>query len=269
VIKYLDTEVSQRYEKLYEKGCPFEIEIASLQDAGEIINFRGYLQVVGVDKFNWATFQSRKATLEEIKQYFLDSLKPRLKTFATSTLAITDADEFVKIQDFVNNFANQVLVEQFGLIVNIRNWDRDRTESQVDQAVLEQKRNKVRIELETTKISKIQASIEASQNELVHKKILREIKQTADLSRYKKLQSEKEETEMLDEETINQELNHFEEMTTNLNDEDIETLLGSTSSEQQPKRLKFNQALQKQSILSSSDSSDSDSNDLSNSEEKN
>jgi ribosomal protein S1 len=139
VIKYLDTEISQRYEKLYEKGSPFEIEIESLQDAGEIINFRGYLQVTGVDKFNWATFQSRKATHEEIKQYFLDSLKPILKTFKTSTLAITDADELVEMQNFVNKCANQALVEQFGLIVNIRNWDRDRTESQVDQAVLAKK----------------------------------------------------------------------------------------------------------------------------------
>ena len=43
------------------------------------------------------------------------------------------------MQNFVNKCANQALVEQFGLIVNIRNWDRDRTESQVDQAVLAKK----------------------------------------------------------------------------------------------------------------------------------
>jgi hypothetical protein len=113
VIKYLDTEVSQRYEELYEEGSPFEIEIESLQDAGEIIKFRGHLQVTGVDKFNWATFQSRKATLEDIKQYFLDSLKPKLKTFRTSSLAITDADELIAMQDFVNKCANQALVEQY------------------------------------------------------------------------------------------------------------------------------------------------------------
>jgi hypothetical protein len=47
--------------------------------------------------------------------------------------------ELVEMQNFVNKCANQALVEQFGLIVNIRNWDRDRTESQVDQAVLAKK----------------------------------------------------------------------------------------------------------------------------------
>ena len=158
--------------------------------------------------------------------------------------------------------------EQYGLIVNIQNWDRDRTESQVDQAALEKDRKKVRIELERTELDKTSATIEANQDKLVHKKALQKSKRAADLLRYEKLQKERDEIEMLDEETINQELNHFEEITANLNNEDIETLLGSTSSEQQPKRLKFNQALQKQSILPSSDSDNSNSNDLSNSEEQ-
>ena len=271
VIKYLDTEVSKRYEKLSKGSCPFEIEVESWQvrykqDEGEKITFKGDLQVVGVDRVSWSIFQTREASLEEIKQYFLRSLKPKLKTFTTSSLAITDADELKEMQDFVNNCANQALTEQYGLIVNVRNWDRERTKSEIAQANLAEQKRNVRLKAEETKIIEISTHLDDKKADIEQKTVLKELKNQAQVNRYVQLQKELDEVQILDEDALKEGLENLENKAPTLETEDIDKMLDTLAPEQ-PKRLKFNQALQNSKVLSSSDSNDSQSNDSSNSEE--
>lgn len=271
VIKYLDTEVSKRYEKLSKGSCPFEIEVESWQvrykqDEGEKITFKGDLQVVGVDRGSWSIFQTREASLEEIKQYFLRSLKPKLKTFTTSSLAITDADELKEMQDFVNNCANQALTEQYGLIVNVRNWDRERTKSEIAQANLAEQKRNVRLKAEETKIIEISTHLDDKKADIEQKTVLKGLKNQAQVNRYVQLQKELDEVQILDEDALKEGLENLENKAPTLETEDIDKMLDTLAPEQ-PKRLKFNQALQNSKVLSSSDSNDSQSNDSSNSEE--
>lgn len=267
-IQYLDTEVSKRYESLYQKGCPFEIEIKSWQDQGETIKFTGDLQVVGVDRFSWSIFQSRHATLEEIKQYFLRSLKPKLKTFRSSSLAITDVDELAEIENFVNKCANQALIEQYGLMVNVRNWDRERTESERGDAKLKTKTRQARLAAKEMQIDQVLENIEEQKAQRIHKKRLRDEKQEAEISAYKILKQEELEEILTDQDQVNEKLENLEDQSEISSVDNSIAILNELSSEPQ-KRLKFNQALQNQNLLFPEEDNynDNQSNDSSNSEE--
>jgi hypothetical protein len=242
VIKYLDTEVSIRYENLYRESCQFEMEIESWKDSSEAVKFRGDLQIVGVDENSWSIFQSRDADLEKIKSYFLRSVTPKLKTFASSTLTIEEASELANIQAFIDRCANEALTEQYGLLVNIRNCDRDRTKRERDLAELEEVKNNAVLMAETDKINKIVSNlklIEAQDNyrkDLVAKKI------KADLGRYDKLRELQEELEIPDEKDIEEELQTFNNVTHNIEEQEITTIIEEVIPKQ-VKRVKFGQDL--------------------------
>lgn len=239
VIKYLDTEVSIRYENLYKESCQFEMEIESWKDSGEAVKFRGDLQIVGVDGNSWSIFQSRDADLEKIKGYFLRSVTPKLKTFASSTLTIEDVSELANIQAFIDRCANKALTEQYGLLVNIRNCDRDRTKSEKDFAKLEEAKNNAVLTAEKDKIDKFVSNLQ-------YQKDLRGKKITAKLDRYNTLQELQEELEIPDEKDIKEELQAFG----NIEEQEIAPIIGEVILKQ-TKRIKFGQDLTNAETFSS------------------
>jgi hypothetical protein len=127
--KFLETEITRRYKKLQgeSKICQFEFEVVSLK-GGEPVKFEGDIQVERVHKDMWLIFQSRKFELEQIKSSFERHIKAKLETLNPETLQYEESYDRKGLEDLLNKWGNEYIIDQFGLVVSIKNVSRKHTE---------------------------------------------------------------------------------------------------------------------------------------------
>ena len=127
--KFLETEITRRYKKLQgeNKICPFKFEVVSLR-GGEPVTFQGDIQVERVHKDMWLIFQSRKYELEQIKNALENHLKAQLESCSSEVLQYETSEDRERLQSALNTWGNNYTIEQFGLVVSIKNVSRKSTE---------------------------------------------------------------------------------------------------------------------------------------------
>lgn len=124
--KPLNTEITESYQELFQKIGSFAVEVESLR-GGELVNFEGNFQVLGVEKNSWYMFQSRQPRINDIKLCIEKSFKAKLSTFANEHLQYTDIKELSVIEAVINKWGRDSVVDQFGLEISISNLSRTRT----------------------------------------------------------------------------------------------------------------------------------------------
>lgn len=127
--KPLETEVTERYQKLYKRFSNFEVDVLPFEGVDEV-RFTGILQVEGVHKDSWYIFQSRNYELEEIKSYFEQCIKAKLKNYPNKALEYKETKDRAALEELLNQWGQQCIVDQFGLEISIKNVDREHTSSE-------------------------------------------------------------------------------------------------------------------------------------------
>jgi hypothetical protein len=153
---FLETEITRRYKKLQgeNKICPFKFEVVSLK-GGEPVTFQGDIQVERVHKDMWLIFQSRKYELEQIKNALENHLKAQLETCSSEVLQYETSEDRERLQSALNTWGNNYTIEQFGLVVSIKNVSRKSTELERiknEKYQLDLKLEKERLEEQTRKM---------------------------------------------------------------------------------------------------------------------
>ncbi|GET41075.1 hypothetical protein [Microseira wollei] len=126
-----DTEIAKHFKKLYGKIGSFEVHVSSLADIEEAVTFRGDFQIEGVETNSWYTFQARQPEIEDISQSIERRLNSRLSTFTKDDLQYTNLEYLSLIENLINQWATDSVVEQFGLKIRISNLQRTRTQQEL------------------------------------------------------------------------------------------------------------------------------------------
>ncbi|NET27963.1 hypothetical protein [Okeania sp. SIO1I7] len=214
VPKALDTEISECYQNLDSQIGLFRFKVRSLR-AGERVTFKGDFQVKGVEKDSWYTFQSKKPSLNDIKNSIERSLNAKLNTFDNDDLQYVDFEDLSVLEKIINEIAKGNIVDYFGLEINISNCTRELTESEQQK----EEEIKMLIEAQREKRKKIR-EMSSYQNEDSFKEL-------------KKLRKKRSKLMLLGDEEQNDEINSInkrieelesevpnlprQEVTTNLN----------------------------------------------------
>ncbi|MDZ8260411.1 hypothetical protein [Nostoc sp. ChiQUE01b] len=166
--KPLNTEITERYQELYEKIGSFEFEVPSLNGDEAPVEFEGDFQIQGVEKNSWYIFQSRLPRINDIKQSIEKSLKAKLNTLDDEILQYTDTENLLLLEDFINQWINNPvgrgsIANQFGLEISIGNLSRSRT-------AIEESRSKVRQEMQHVELDDALAHLTARRNQIAAQK---------------------------------------------------------------------------------------------------
>jgi hypothetical protein len=213
VLERLDTEISERFKCLYQQGVGFQLDVQSKLDYGETVKFTGYLQVSSVSPDNWHVFQYRLPNLTSVKDFMLDTLQQKLEEkYNTDELRYMDN---TSLQEQVTQWATTIIIEQFGLEVEIKNWKRPRTENEESLAEVEKAIHKNKISGTKTKLdildiqnrNKLEAAQLASENKL---------------QRQSQLYENRDELEFLDEAKIAEEIGGIEKESIDFSIKDAE-----------------------------------------------
>lgn len=183
--KPLNTEITERYQELYEKIGSFEFEVPSLSGDEAPVKFEGDFQIQGVEKNSWLMFQSRLPRIDDIKQSIEKSLKAKLNTLGDEILQYTDTENLLLLEDFINQWINNPLgrgsiANQFGLEISIGNLSRSRT-------AIEEHRVIVRQEMHHVELDDALAHLTARRNKIAAQKQMAEKAHEAKLLELSKL----------------------------------------------------------------------------------
>ena len=103
----------------------------------------------------WLIFQSRKYELEQIKSSFERHMKALLEIFSYKALHYETSEDRKALQLLLDRWGNEYIIEQFGLVVSIKNVSRKSTERdriKNEKYQLDLKLEKERLEEQTRKM---------------------------------------------------------------------------------------------------------------------
>jgi len=126
-----DTEIAKHFKKLYGMIGSFQVQVSSLADIEEAVTFQGDFQIEGVETNSWYTFQARQPEIEDISQSIERRLNSRLSAFSKQEMVYTNLEYLSLIEDIINRWATESVVEQFGLKISISNLHRTRTQQEL------------------------------------------------------------------------------------------------------------------------------------------
>ena len=126
VPKIVDTEPIIRWRELQEKVCDFDFEVTPLR-GGEPIKFKGKFQVEHIAENGWYKFESRKATIDDIRKYLEADLCAKLKTASKEELLFKGNRHLQALHDEIDKFAVKAIEEVYGIVIKLTMIDRDLT----------------------------------------------------------------------------------------------------------------------------------------------
>jgi hypothetical protein len=150
VPKMMDTEVIIRWRELQEKVCDFSFEVTPLR-GGEPVIFTGKFQVESIAKDSWYKFQSRKFTIEDIRNHLEDVVRAKLKGLSKDELLYKGLGHLGEIQKVITGMAKSGVEQLYGLDISLSMIDRAHTqvEEKINREIIE--RDLAAIEIATQK----------------------------------------------------------------------------------------------------------------------
>ncbi|MCL1469126.1 hypothetical protein [Argonema antarcticum] len=125
-----DTEIAKHFKKLYGMIGSFAVEVSSNVDIEEAVKFQGDFQIEGVETNSWYKFQARKPEIDKIRESLEKNLNRNLSAFTKDDLQYINLEYLSLIERLINEWATDIVVEQFGLKIRITNLYRIRTEQE-------------------------------------------------------------------------------------------------------------------------------------------
>ena len=125
-IKMVETRLIERFNKLQERICPFQVEVASFH-GGPAVVFRGDFRVVSVHPDGWHNFQLLNSELNEIRDQVQTHLLARLQTLRSEELSYRQNEHRAALEQMVTDAATRYVANAFGLTVDVSNVRRDLT----------------------------------------------------------------------------------------------------------------------------------------------
>lgn len=125
VIKQLDTELAERFNRLQNGICPFSMVIESYH--GGTVTLAGDFRVSGVDPDGWHLFQRLSPDIDAIGNELTTHLLSRLRPLRSEALTFREESERATIERLVCGFAHEFGTQQFGLILDVMNIRREPT----------------------------------------------------------------------------------------------------------------------------------------------
>jgi hypothetical protein len=126
-LSILETDLIQRINQLKSESCKFEIQVGTVEDAGEIVKYSGSFSITGVAKEKWDTFQSRECSIEKVREFLEEQLKYYFITLDSGELIYKSIKQAAKILKQVNVLASKDVINEFGLIVTLSRFGREET----------------------------------------------------------------------------------------------------------------------------------------------
>jgi hypothetical protein len=128
VPKQLDDKLIERLKNLQRALYPFTAEVNPLR-SGEKFIFEGDFQIVGVHENGWYIFQSRDASIAEVKATAEKNIRAYLATCSDEELRHPPGGLDVLRRE-VEQDVNARLMKGYGLVMSITTFFRNRTESE-------------------------------------------------------------------------------------------------------------------------------------------
>lgn len=125
-IKMVETRLIERFNKLQERICPFEVQVASFH-GGPAVTFRGDLRVMNVHQDGWHNFQLLNCELDEIRDQVQTHLLVRLQTLRNEELSYRQDAHRAALEAMVTTAATRYVANAFGLTVEVSNVRRELT----------------------------------------------------------------------------------------------------------------------------------------------
>jgi len=163
VPKMMDTDVIIRWKELQEKVCDFSFKVTSLR-GGEPIIYTGKFQVESIAKNSWYKFQSRKFTIDDIREHLEDVVRAKLKALSQDELLFKGLGHLAEIQSAITEIAKRGVEQLYGLDISISMIDRAHTqiEEAMNQEIIARSLSSIQL-AEQKRLSGLEADLYSAQ----------------------------------------------------------------------------------------------------------
>lgn len=123
-----ESEITRVWESLQKKSSDFKAETDSPNpDDVEPITIDGKFSIEAIHHKGWDKFRQRATNLQDIRTYLEDSLVARLSIIPSNLLAYRDLPGQRELEALVESAARESVLEEFGLIIKVKNVKRHPT----------------------------------------------------------------------------------------------------------------------------------------------
>jgi hypothetical protein len=146
VPKMMDTDVIIRWRDLAEKVCDFSFEVTSHRGGAPIV-FTGKFQVEAIARNSWYKFQSRKFSIDDVRDHLEDVVRAKLKNATEEELLFKGWGHSTVIQEEITKTARTGVENLFGLDISISMIDRALTqiEDAINQEIIKRSLSSIQI----------------------------------------------------------------------------------------------------------------------------
>lgn len=127
-LQWLDNAITRHIKAMMYKLSTLRLAVLPLAGV-EQLNFQGNFRVTAVHPQGWGRFRQCDFTLDDLRTYCETALVAELKTVSQQALRYTTAAHREQLEEIVNTIAREAVAEQYGVMIQINNFDREDTAS--------------------------------------------------------------------------------------------------------------------------------------------
>jgi hypothetical protein len=125
------SDITDVWDQLQKKSSDFKVEMISTNpDDAEPVIIEGKFSIEAIHHRGWDRFSRRLPKVQEIKEYLEQSLESKLGVVRSHLLAYRDIPGQRELESLVEASAKESVLEEFGLVVKVKNVKRLRTASE-------------------------------------------------------------------------------------------------------------------------------------------
>jgi len=161
VVKQVDTDLAERFKRLQNNIRAFSLEAKSYH-GGAVVTIEGDFRVMSVDPDGWHLFQQLEFDIDQIGEQLTRHLRSCLRTMRPQGLTFKEEKDRATLATLIARLARAFVAEQFGLVIDVLNVQRELTRVEVDTAAHETQLALARLQIEEERLKSI---IEAERGE--------------------------------------------------------------------------------------------------------
>jgi hypothetical protein len=140
--KVVDTEYIIHLRDLQKEMGEFVITISSLNHEDiETFTYKGFFRIEAVDANGWNKFRLLNSSIEKIQNYLQKSVQATMETLPGEMLAYRSFKELKTMEELIEKFAREGIINEFGLVIRISTVSREHTK--LEEKLKETKRERL------------------------------------------------------------------------------------------------------------------------------
>jgi hypothetical protein len=125
------SDITDVWDQLQKKSSDFKVEMTSLNpEDQEPVIVDGKFSIEAIHHKGWDRFSRRLPQIQEIKEYLEESLESKLDVARSHLLVYRDIPGKRDLESLIEASARESVLEEFGLVVKVKNVKRLRTASE-------------------------------------------------------------------------------------------------------------------------------------------